>query len=133
MAEAQRCRPGAPPSRVALVRAVAAGALDRAVDVAAALEVRGYATAHRPQRVRMPWSRHDRAFAAVALVLAAIAVAARLGGAGAFEAYPSLEGSWSAATWALAAAIVLLPLVPFLDRRGIDARAAAPHASWGMP
>ena len=52
MADAQRCRPGAAPSRVALVRAVAAGALDRAVDVAAALEVRGYGTARRPPRVR---------------------------------------------------------------------------------
>ncbi|HEX4806220.1 MAG TPA: energy-coupling factor transporter transmembrane component T, partial [Conexibacter sp.] len=61
MADAQRCRAGAAPSRVALVRAVAAGALDRAVDVAAALEVRGYGGARRPPRVRAPWSRHDLA------------------------------------------------------------------------
>ena len=43
LAEAQRCRPGAPPSRAPrCVRADAAGVLDRALDVAAALEVRGY-------------------------------------------------------------------------------------------
>ena len=42
IADAQRCRPGDPPSRLTLVRAVASGALDRAVEVAAALEVRGY-------------------------------------------------------------------------------------------
>ena len=131
MADAQRCRPGAPPSRVALVRAVASGALDRAVDVAAALEVRGYATARRPSRVRTPWSRHDQAFAAVTLALVALAIGARAAGVAEFGAYPRLEGSWGAATWALAAAIMLLPLVPFLDRRGIEPRGAALQAAWG--
>lgn len=130
MADAQRCRPGAPPSRVALVRAVAAGALDRAVDVAAALEVRGYATARRPARVRTPWSRHDLAFAAVAVALVAVTIGARLGGVATFGAYPDLHGAWGAGTWALAAAIVLLPLVPFLDRRGIEPRGAALQAAW---
>ena len=40
-------------------RARRSGALDRAVDVAAALEVRGYALGGRPPRRRRPWSRHD--------------------------------------------------------------------------
>lgn len=119
MADAQRCRPGAPPSRVALLSAVASGALDRAVDVAAALEVRGYASGRRPPRVRRPWSRHDLAFAAVALALAVLALAAWASGVASFEAYPSIAGDWGALTWALAAAIVALPLLPFLDRRGI--------------
>lgn len=132
MAEAQRCRPGAPPSRVALVRAVASGALDRAVDVAAALEVRGYGAARRPPRVRAPWSRHDVAFAAVAAALLVLTVGARLAGAAGFGAYPTLHGDWSAGTtWALAAALVVLPLLPFLDRRGIEPRAAALQAAWG--
>jgi energy-coupling factor transport system permease protein len=131
MAEAQRCRPGAPPSRVALVRAVAAGALDRAVDVAAALEVRGYGTARRPPRVRAPWSRHDLAFAAVALALVALTLGASLADAATFDTYPLVRGDWGAGTWALAGALVLLPLVPFLDRRGVEPRAAALEAAWG--
>ena len=119
MAEAQRCRPGAPPTRLALVRAVAGGALDRAVDVAAALEVRGYGAARRPPRIRTPWSRHDRAFLLVAVAIALLAVLARVGSLAAFDAYPELHGAWDAVPWALAAAIVVLPLLPFLDRRGI--------------
>jgi energy-coupling factor transport system permease protein len=133
MADAQRCRPDGGPSRVALVRAVATGALDRAVDVAAALEVRGYATARRPPRTHAPWSRHDLAFAAAALALVGLAIGARLAGVAGFGAYPELHGAWGAGTWALAAAIALLPLVPFLDRRGIEPRGVAPHASWGTP
>jgi len=131
MADAQRCRPGAAPSRVALVRAVAAGALDRAVDVAAALEVRGYGTARRPPRVRAPWSRHDRAFAVVVAALLALTLAARLAGAAGFDAYPLVQGEWGAGTWGLAAALVALPLLPFLDRRGIEPRAAPLAAAWG--
>lgn len=131
MADAQRCRPGASPSRVALVRAVAAGALDRAVNVAAALEVRGYGAARRPARMRAPWSRHDVAFALVATALLALTVAARLAGAASFGAYPLLHGSWDVATWALAGVLLALPLLPFLDRRGIEPRAAALAAGWG--
>lgn len=119
MAEAQRCRPGGGPSRAALVRAVAGGALDRAVDVAAALEVRGYGAARRPRRVARPWSRHDVAFLAAALAVLALALGGRLAGTTAFGAYPALHGAWGPGTWALAAALVLCPLLPFLDRRGI--------------
>ena len=42
LADAQRCRPGRPPGGMALMRATTSGVLDRALDVAAALEVRGY-------------------------------------------------------------------------------------------
>jgi energy-coupling factor transport system permease protein len=70
VAEAQRCRadggvPGAR-GRLAVLRAVVGGALDRALDVAAALEVRGYGGAGRPGRVPRAWSRHDLGFAAAA-------------------------------------------------------------------
>lgn len=130
IADAQRCRAVAAPSRTALVRAVAASALDRAVDVAAALEVRGYGGARRPPRTRGPWSRHDIAFAAAALALVALTVAARLAGVASFGAYPLLHGAWGAGAWGLAAAFVVVPLLPFLDRRGVDGRAAAALA-WG--
>ena len=48
LADAQRCRPGRPPSRMALMRAASSGMLDRALDVAAALEVRGYGARAAP-------------------------------------------------------------------------------------
>jgi energy-coupling factor transport system permease protein len=53
LAEAQRTRPGGAPTgaraRVALLGAVVGGSLDRAMDVAATLELRGFAAA-RPRR-----------------------------------------------------------------------------------
>src|SRR5918992_225593 len=67
MGDARRCRPH-PPGRLAVVRAALAGALDRAVDVAAALEVRGYAPAGRPAHARRPWSCHDLRLAPAALL-----------------------------------------------------------------
>ena len=76
-----------PAPRLAIVRAVASGALDRAVDVAATLEVRGYGAARRPQRARRPWSRHDVAFAASAVALVAIAVLAPVS----FSASPDVQ------------------------------------------
>ncbi|HEY2259818.1 MAG TPA: energy-coupling factor transporter transmembrane component T [Solirubrobacteraceae bacterium] len=53
LAEAQRCRPGRPPSRLALLRAASSGMLDRALDVAAALEVRGYGAAPAPVKASL--------------------------------------------------------------------------------
>lgn len=119
LSDAQRCRPGEPPPRLAIVRAVAMGALDRAVDVAATLEVRGYGVARRPPRRRRPWSRHDLAFAASAAALVALALWARLGGIASFDAYPSLKVSAGPAELGLAVAIVAVALLPFADRRGV--------------
>lgn len=118
--DAQRCRGGEPASRLVLVRAVTAGALDRAVDVAAALEVRGYgAAARRPAGVRRAWSRHDAAFAASALVLAALGVSAAVGGWDGFDAYPRFVAPVDGGVLALSGALALLMLAPFADRRGI--------------
>jgi energy-coupling factor transport system permease protein len=118
LADAQRCRPGPAPPRLAIVRAVAAGALDRAVDVAATLELRGYGTGRRPARVRRAWSRHDLAFAAAAVVVVAAAIAAATGAAD-FRAYPSLHLGAIGESVALAAGLVVAALLPFLDRRGV--------------
>ena len=117
--DAQRCRPGAPASRVAVVRAVAGGALDRAVDVAATLEVRGYGVARRPPRARRPWSRHDLAFATAAAVLFAIALALNVTGLAPFSPSPRLEVSVGTPEIVAAALIVLVALAAFADRRGI--------------
>jgi energy-coupling factor transport system permease protein len=120
MADARVCRPR-PVPRIAVLRAVAAGALDRAVDVAATLEVRGYGAAGAPRPWRTPWSRHDLAFAASAVALVALSSGARLDGIAGFDAYPSLHVPTGASVWALGAAIVVVALAPFADRRGIGA------------
>lgn len=118
--DAQRCRPGEPASRVTLVRAVAAGALDRAVDVAATLEVRGYgAPGARPGGSGRPWSRHDLAFLASAAGLAVLGLGAWLGGWDPFEAYPLTRAPVDGSVPALGAALVACVLLPFADRRGV--------------
>ncbi len=127
LAEAQRTRPGAAArgarGRVALLSAVIGGSLDRAMDVAATLEVRGYATT-RPTRIhrrgaRSPLSRHDLAFAASALATLALALAGRLSNVAAFDSYPRIEMHLDAGTIALCAALIAAVLLPFCDRRGI--------------
>ena len=115
MGDARRCRPE-PPGRLTVVRAALAGSLDRAVDVAAALEVRGYALAGRPGRARRPWSRHDLRIAAAALAVAAVAIAGAAAGAGRIEAYPTLDMALGPAEIGIAVAFVMLGAAPFAGR-----------------
>jgi energy-coupling factor transport system permease protein len=119
LGDAQRCRPGPAPARLAIVRAVAAGSLDRAVDVAAALEVRGYGVAERPPRRRRAWSRHDIAFTASTAALVALMAGARIAGVAGFDAYPRLVVPFGASELVLAVATVACALAPFADRRGV--------------
>jgi energy-coupling factor transport system permease protein len=132
LAEAQRTRPGGAPGgtrgRVALISAVVGGSLDRAMDVAATLEVRGFAGPPPPRRrrprgqraSRHPFSRHDLAFAASALAVLALATAGRLAGIASFDAYPRIEMALDPGTLVLCAALLAAVLLPFCDRRGID-------------
>jgi energy-coupling factor transport system permease protein len=119
MADARACRPH-PGPRVAVLRAVVASALDRAIDVAATLEVRGYGAAGAARPARAPWSRHDLAFAAATVVIVASSVSARIVGVADFDAYPSLSVPFGAVELVFAAALVLVAVAPFLDRRGIE-------------
>jgi len=136
LAEAQRTRPdglqNGASARVALLGAVLGGSLDRAMDVAATLELRGFAH-HAPGsgtssvgsnagagRLRRPWSRHDLAFAASAAAVVALALAGRLSGAASFDAYPLLHVRLDAGTLALCAALLVAVLLPLADRRGIE-------------
>ena len=104
LAEAQRTRPTGGPTgargRVALLSAVVGGSLDRAMDVAATLEVRGFAAARGAARgtgrARRAPSRHDIAFAASAAAILALAIAARLTGVASFDSYPRLVDAGSA-------------------------------------
>ncbi len=120
MADAQRCRPGPPATRVRLLRATTAGVLDRALDVAAALEVRGYGTARRPPVYRAPYSRHDLGFMAAASAVLGLAVLARVAGLEPFTAYPALRAPVGAGELAASAGILISALLPFADRRGIE-------------
>ena len=103
-----------------MARAALAGALDRAVDVAAALEVRGYALAGRPARGAGRWSRHDiarrprprwpsprwRSRAASA-------------GVGQFDAYPTLRSALGPGELALVPArSCVLGAAPFAGAAG---------------
>jgi energy-coupling factor transport system permease protein len=119
LADAQRCRPGRPPSRAQLMRAATSGVLDRALDVAAALEVRGYGSARRPPRGRRPWSRHDLAFTGAAVGQVALAVGVRVGGLAPFRAYPALHLTLGPGGAASLTAFVVCALAPFVDRRGV--------------
>jgi energy-coupling factor transport system permease protein len=124
LADAQRCRPGRPPGRVVLLRATTSGVLDRALDVAAALEVRGYGAARRGPspniRARVPWSRHDLAFAISAVAVVALALGGRVGGLAPFTGYPLLRIGLGAGPLTLCGALMIAVLAPFFDRRGIE-------------
>lgn len=115
----------APLGRAALARRLLTGSLDRSVDVASTLELRGYGLKRRRRRVREAFpgpgtrkgfnrgSRYDRRFYAIGLGLLLAAVAARIAGADGFEAYPTVELGVSARTVALSTLIVLAGLAPW--------------------
>jgi energy-coupling factor transport system permease protein len=124
-ADALRCRPdggGGSRARLLALRATATGALDRAIDVAATLEVRGYGSRRTPRAraARAPWSRHDLAFAAAALTLLGLGAWALATGVAGFDAYPRLRAPASTREAVLCVAIVLVAVLPFADRRGIE-------------
>jgi energy-coupling factor transport system permease protein len=126
LAEAQRCRAdgGARGTRgrIAVLRATVQGALDRALDVAAVLEMRGYGagTRRRGSAALHPRSRHDIAFACAAAGVLAIVAAARASGAAEFSAYPLVSMASGAATILAALFLLAVALAPFADRRGIE-------------
>jgi energy-coupling factor transport system permease protein len=129
LAEAQRCRAdasGGARARLAILRATVTGALDRALDVAAVLEMRGYGAEaggslarRRPPIMQRPRSRHDLAFALSGAAIVALALIAKLAGLAAFHAYPLVSLSAGPATFAIAVSILAVALLPFADRRGV--------------
>ena len=100
--------------RGALARRLLAGSLDRSVDVAATLELRGYGLEPAPGgRMRGegrpgagPRSRHDRRLYAIAALVTLAAIGAKAAGADHFQAYPTLEVA--AGTEALALSVLLV-------------------------
>jgi len=126
LAEAQRTRPGGGATgaraRVRLLSAIVGSSLDRSMDVAATLELRGFAAGTRAgkQAPRRPFSRHDRAFALSAVCVFALALLGQLTGAAPFNAYPLVSMPVSGATFALCLVLPVAVLLPFADRRGIE-------------
>ncbi|HMD51878.1 MAG TPA: energy-coupling factor transporter transmembrane component T [Solirubrobacteraceae bacterium] len=124
LAEAQRCRPdrGARGARgrLAILRATVGGALERSLDVAAVLEMRGYGSAGRAPAAGRASSRHDLSFALAAAGLLAVSAVVAGGDLAPFHAYPLISVALTPATFMIAAVLLGLALVPFLDRRGIE-------------
>jgi energy-coupling factor transport system permease protein len=109
--------PGAEPvGRAAMARRLLEGSLDRAVDVAATLELRGHSLTARPQR-RRERSRDDLPLYATGAAILLVGVAARVAGAGAFDTYPRISMGTGALTLALCAALIVLAALPFGIRR----------------
>ena len=118
MDQARRCRPDGGGSgrraQLLMVGSVATGALDRAVDVAATLELRGYATRVAPP----PYSRADRAVLASALGLLALLVVGAVFGLANFEPYPRITIAAGLTELLYAALIVLTALAaPIIGER----------------
>jgi energy-coupling factor transport system permease protein len=97
-----------------LTRALGAGALERSIELASALEVRGYAGARRLPRKDRPWSRHDTSFALAASAIVLVAIAGRLAGLAGFHAYPLVELESARPDLALALAIPVIAVAPFV-------------------
>jgi len=118
----------APLGRAVMVRRLLTGSLDRAVDVASTLELRGYSlepqhprsigrlTALQRRQSTNRRSRYDRRFYAIGAAVLLAAVAGKLLGADGFAAYPTVEIGFGAATLGLSALVVLAGLTPWRRR-----------------
>jgi energy-coupling factor transport system permease protein len=105
-----------PVGRAAMARRLVEGSLDRAVDVAATLELRGHSLQVRPQVRREP-CRDDGPLIATGVSIALAAVAARIAGAGGFDTYPRIGMDTGALTLALCILLIALTGVPFAVQR----------------
>jgi energy-coupling factor transport system permease protein len=102
--------------RSALARRLLAGSLDRSVDVAATLELRGYSLDAPRARQRRQRSRYDRRFYLAGAVVLVAAIAGKLAGADQFHAYPTIEVGLGAPTLVMAAVVAASGLAPLRRR-----------------
>jgi energy-coupling factor transport system permease protein len=103
----------APAGRAVLARRLVAGSLDRAVDVAATLELRGYGRGAPGRADSQRRSRHDAALLSATAAMLALALGARLLGLADFDAYPSISMDAGPATIAIAVGLPLAAAGPF--------------------
>lgn len=121
MAQARRTLdPTMAAGRGALVEAIALGALDRAVDAAAALELRGLGDSPclSPPEYS-PWSRHDKAFLVSSSLLCCLVTAALAADWVGFTAGAKVEATGGSAPWIVSLLLLAVIVAPMLDRRGV--------------
>jgi energy-coupling factor transport system permease protein len=116
-ASALRGPAAAPVGRATLARRLVAGSLDRAVDVAATLELRGYARGAPGSARGGRRSRHDRRFLVTGLAIVALGLVGRGLGVGSFDPYASIAMDADPPTFVLAALIPAAAAVPFAAAR----------------
>jgi len=115
--------PGATPvGKVALAHRLLAGSLDRAVDVAATLELRGYGQTAPDGAARPVPSRFDRRFWLAGAVLMAAAVGSIVAGLPGLTTYPGFEYQPGPVSLGLAALFAVGGLVTWQRGRGPGAR-----------
>lgn len=120
LGEATRLRgpAAAPVGRAALARRMMAGSLDRSVDIAATLELRGYGLGNRPRRPRHGPKPGEGALLAAAIAATVLMIAAARAGLGHFDAYPTIELDAGAWTLLFAGALPIVALAPFAGGAG---------------
>jgi energy-coupling factor transport system permease protein len=109
-----------------LARRLLAGSLDRAVDVAATLELRGYSLGGPRGARRLEPSRWDVRFYAVATAVLAAAIVGKALGADDFHSYPTISLGLGPGTLVVCAVVLASGLAPWRRRgRRSEARRAA--------
>lgn len=108
-------------ARVPLLSALLTRSLERAVDIAAAMEARGYGGARRSRWLhRRPWRAADVALAGGAALAALALVTALVGGRVSYDFFPLLDDPWAQLLdpwWLLATLALALPAVLILGGR----------------
>jgi len=100
--------------RMAIARRLLAGSLDRAIDVAATLELRGYGLDTSATQARPRTSAGGSGLVLAGVAIAAVGIVAAIVGVAGFDAYPTISIATGPGALALAGAIPLLAAAPFL-------------------
>jgi len=93
-------------TRTAMARRLLEGSLDRSVEVAATLELRGYSLGGSGVGPRRVPSRHDRRFLVSGLVVIALVLVTLVTGSGSLTAYPQVR--WEAGPMVILASLVVI-------------------------
>lgn len=118
LSEAAKLRgPAASPvTTAAMARRLLEGSLDRSVDVAATLELRGFSRPGPAAAPLPPPSRHQRRFLIGGSASLAVAVALLVIGQGGFTAYPEVSFETGPAGWGLSACLAALGFLTWPGR-----------------